>query len=136
MNGLSRRIERGHNRSDDIPNVHDGAPGRAVALYVDPARGVCRSHEIIQHDIESQPRRNAVGGRIPHIGRAEIVVRQRCDVPFNQDLRLPVRGHRIERGCFVQKSSPAAPYVLHEEEKIKRFTPACFRQLASCTDAR
>src|SRR5271165_3122643 len=35
-----------------------------------------------------------------------------------------------------RKSSPAAPYVLHEDEKTKRFTPASFASLASFTDAR
>ena len=47
-------LQHGDEGAGDVLDVDDGAPGRPVALQVDPARGIGPRHEVIQHKIETE----------------------------------------------------------------------------------
>jgi len=67
--------------------VDDGAPGRAVALDVYAPLRESPGREIVEHEIEAQPRRHAVGGGVAEKRRAEVIVGQLGEIPF--DAHLP-----------------------------------------------
>ena len=123
-------IEHGDDGSDDVANMDDGTPGRAVALDVDPARGERRGYQIVQYDVEAQSRRHAIRGRIAHVSRGETVAGQRCDVAFHQNLRLAVGGDRIQGGGLVQEivagSAVSAARGREDEARYARlFRESC-----------
>ena len=119
---LARRFEHRQRRARDVLDVHERAPRRAVALEHDLAGRVRPADEVVDHDVEAQARRDAVGGRVAQVGRAEGVVGERRDVLLGQHLGLAV-GASAARSPAVSSSAsaPAAlPYRLHEEKNTKR----------------
>jgi hypothetical protein len=98
---LARRLEHGEERSGDVLDVHERAPRRPVALQVDAAGRHRPGDEVVEHDVESVARRDAVRGRRPQERRAEAVVRERRDVALRAHLRLAVRRDRVERRLLV-----------------------------------
>ena len=71
---VHRLARRGQDRQEgaaDVLDVHDGPPGAAVALEQHLAGGERPGHQVVQHDVEAQPWRDAVGGGAAEEGRAE-----------------------------------------------------------------
>ena len=63
MDGLPGRIERGGAGARHVLDVDERPPGGAVALKMDDARSHRCTHEVVEHDVEAQSRRDTVGGR-------------------------------------------------------------------------
>ena len=81
-------------------------PGSAVALDQDLARGDGIAHEVVDDEVAAKSRRDAVGGGISQVRRAEVVVGELTHVLLGQHLRLAVRRHRVERGLLVEEFFP------------------------------
>src|SRR5580692_1333208 len=52
VNGILRCFEDAHSRRDNVANMHDGTPRRAVAFYIDLALRIGRGHQVIQDHIK------------------------------------------------------------------------------------
>src|SRR2546427_205911 len=83
-----------------IHNVAMGHGG-AVALDVDAALCIGPGHEVVQHEVEAEARRDAVRRRVPEERWAEPVVRQLRHVLLDADLRDGVGRDRIELGRLL-----------------------------------
>src|SRR5262245_2710194 len=79
-------------------------PRSAVALKHDLAGGDSPAHQIVDHKIESQPRRDAVGGRIAENNRGEPVICEAQQLLLDPDLRNRVRGEWVELGGLLDHS--------------------------------
>ena len=70
-----RRLERGDEGARDVLDMDDRSPGRPVGFKVNQACGDRPGHEVVEHDVESNAGRQAVGGRRAQINGAKAVVR-------------------------------------------------------------
>src|SRR4029077_10807862 len=48
VNAFPGSVQHAHDGGDDVPYMHQGTPGRAIALNIDPAGGECGGYEIVQ----------------------------------------------------------------------------------------
>src|SRR5262252_246073 len=55
VNEFSGCFQHSQNGCRDVTNVNNGAPGSAIALDVNATRSECRSHKVIEHNIQPQP---------------------------------------------------------------------------------
>ena len=85
----------------NVANVDDGTPGRAVTFYVNAAGGVGPGDEIVEDDVQTESRGNAIGGGAAEIGGREILVGERGEIAFDEDFRFRVGSDGIEDGRFV-----------------------------------
>ncbi len=83
VNRFARRFQHCDHGGNDVADVHDRPPGRAVTLDVHAASGIGRRHQVIQHNVQTQAGRNSVGGGIAHICWREMLAGQRSDVAFD-----------------------------------------------------
>ena len=102
MDELARGVQDGEERARDVLDVHERAPRRSVALDEDLAGRVRIPNEVVHDHVGAQPRRGAVGGGVPQIGRGEGIVGELRDVPLGEHLRASVRRHGCELGVLVQ----------------------------------
>ena len=81
--------------------------------------------EVVEDDVEAEPRRDAVDRRVSHRDRREPVACERGERLLGAHLGLGV-GVRGRSGAFSSSRSsvPDAPYIEHDEAKTKRRTPA------------
>ena len=70
---LLGRFERGDEGAGDVLDMHDRPPGRSVRLKIDEPSGHRPGHQVVEHDIESNAGRKAVGGRRTQKGGAKTV---------------------------------------------------------------
>src|SRR5204862_6270617 len=68
---LGRRLEDSEEGAGDVLDVDDGTPGRPVALEEDFARSERPGDEVVEHDVEAEPGRNAVSGGAAEEGGGE-----------------------------------------------------------------
>src|SRR4029077_10495313 len=122
-------IEHAPNRSHDVTNVHDRTPGRAVTLNRYPSRSERRSYKIVQHHVQPQPRRSSISGRIPQKRRTEMSVSQLRYIVLDEDLRLAIRRHWIERSLLVQESISGRTVRAAGGREDETPYPCCFGQL-------
>jgi hypothetical protein len=101
VNCVDRRFERADCGADDVFDVHDGPPGGSIALDVHLPGGVSAGDQIIQNDIETQPRRNAISRGIPHERRAETIIRHLGKVSLNKHFRFCVGSYGAESRRLV-----------------------------------
>ena len=73
---LPRRLERREAGARHVLDVDERAPRRAVALEPNRAGRDRPADEVVEHDVEPQPRRDAVGGGEAQQDRREVVGRQ------------------------------------------------------------
>lgn len=66
-------------------------------------------HQVVQHDVDPQPRRHAVGGRVAEVGGREVVVGHLRQGRFHRYLGHRVGGHRVERSGLVEGRLPRRP---------------------------
>ncbi len=62
---------------------------------------------VVQHDVQTEARRNPVSRGVAHVSRSEALVGQRRDVALDQDFRLAIRGNRIQRSILVAEGVAA-----------------------------
>jgi len=101
VNEIERCIENGQDGGGNVANVDDGTPGRAVTFYVNAAGGVGPGDEIVEDDVQTESRGNAIGGGAAEIGGREILVGERGEIAFDEDFRFGVGSDGIEDGRFV-----------------------------------
>jgi len=71
VNAFARGVNNGDEGSRNIFNVDERTPGSAVALQIDAPRGDGPGHEVVDYQVKAQTGRDAVGGGIAHVCRAE-----------------------------------------------------------------
>src|SRR5258708_4444464 len=96
--GSTEDANHGH---DNVSNMDDGPPRRAVALDKDLAFCVSPGDEIVEDDIQAEAGRNAIGCGIAHESWTEIVVGKRRNITFDEHFRLSVRCDRMKTGRLV-----------------------------------
>ena len=86
--------------------MHQGPPGRPVALeaYLSGSEG--DGGEVVHHDVQTQPRREAVRGGVAQVGRAERVISQPGELPFGQHLGLAVGSDGEQFGVLCHATRP------------------------------
>ena len=88
------RLGQGEEGAGDVAAVDQRAPGRAVGLDADLAVGHGRAQQVVDHQVDAEHRRVAVGRGVAEEDRRERVVGQRGDGRFGLDLGLGVGGQR------------------------------------------
>ena len=78
-------------------------PRRSVALDEHLAGRERARDEVVDDQVQAKVGRVPVDGRVPQEDRAEVVVGQFGDGTFREDLRLAVRGHRVEGSGFGEQ---------------------------------
>src|SRR5512146_311118 len=91
--------------------MHDRAPRGTCALEVYPASRMRPGHQVVQHEVETQPRRDSVGRCTPEKGGAELVAGQSTHVALNHHLRNAIWRHRIQVGVFSQHIIPGGTVI-------------------------
>src|SRR3546814_3337802 len=107
----------------------DLTPGRAVALQQHAALGEGVCHQIVQHQVESNEGRIAVGRGAAQENRRKARIREARQFTLGFELGAAVRRHRIGRGRFVDpifRSSPVDTERRGEAEPLtaERIGPA------------
>src|SRR6266851_1097471 len=100
---LPRRGQDGEERAGDVLDVNDGPPGRTVALEQDLAGGERPGYEVVEHDVEAEPRRNAIGGGAAQEGGCEGFVGEPGDVALGEHLGFAVSRDRVELGVLAHR---------------------------------
>src|SRR5206468_6608682 len=77
VHGLAWRLDCREEGAADIGDMNDRPPGHAVALQEDTLAGERVGDKVVQNQIETDARREAVGGRAAQQYRREFVARQR-----------------------------------------------------------
>ena len=106
---LARGLEHGEERSRDVLDVHERAPGRPVALDQDLARGHRVSDQVVDHDVDAKSRRDTVGGRVAQVGRAEGIVGELGDARSASTFDCPYGVTGANPAPSSSISSPALP---------------------------
>src|SRR5882757_4352640 len=99
-----RCFERRDEGARNVFDMDNRPPRRSIRLQIDQTLGDRPSHQIVEHDIEADAWRDAVGGRGAHVGRAEAVVGERGNVALRSDFGFTVRCDRVQRAGFVEHS--------------------------------
>ena len=89
-------------RTGDIATVDERPPGRAVGLDANLAVGHRRAQEVVDHQVDPEHRRVAIGRGVAEEDRREPVIRQLGDGLLGLDLGLGIGGERVERICLVE----------------------------------
>ena len=76
VHDLTRRCERRDEDAADVLDVDDRTPRRAVREQLHLAGGERPGHQVVEHEIEAQERRDAVRGRVAQRGGAEAIARR------------------------------------------------------------
>src|SRR5271165_3165856 len=83
--------------------MDDRPPGGAIALDVYFSFCVRPSNKIVEDNIETQTRRNSIGGGISHERGTKPIIRQGRHVALDEHFGLAIWGDGIECSRFVQK---------------------------------
>ena len=108
---LCRRLHGSKEGPRDVLDMGDRPPGRAVRLDVDPSRCHRPGHEVVQHEIEPDPRADPIGRGGPEIDRAESVAGEFGEALLGPDLADAVGRQRIQRAGLVDEIRAAHPVV-------------------------
>ena len=100
---LARRLEKRDKGAGDIAAVDQRPPWRAVAHDADVTLGDRASQQVVDHQIDAQHRRVAIGGRVAQKGRREIPVGERGDALLGNDLRLGIDRYRVHLVLFGER---------------------------------
>ena len=103
---LARRFEQERRGPRDVADVDERPPRSPVAQDPHLARRVRPADEVVEHEIEPQPRRDAVDGRVPHEHGRERGAGALEQRRLRFDLRLGVRGQRRELRGLVERTRP------------------------------
>ena len=95
------RAENREKGARNVFDVYDWPPRGAVGLHVDAPGRQRPGNEIVQHEIESDARRYAIGGGAAQERRAERIVRQLGQRQLGADLGFAVRCDRVEGAGLV-----------------------------------
>ena len=137
MHELAWGFEQSESRAGDVFNVNERPPGSPIAEDPDLARGVCPSGEVVEHDVCTQAGETpkAVALRMKMGVKSSSARRRSACSARTFDAAYGVNGLS---GALSSTSSAAVerPYMLHEEAKTKRLTPACFAERARLRLAR
>ena len=109
MNGLAQGSQRGSVGVDDVADVNQRSPRRAVALQQHLAGRDGMANEVVDDDVGSQSSRHAIGGGIAKVDRRERLIGQPCELLLDQDFRFAVGGDRVERRRFVEQTITSRP---------------------------
>ena len=109
--GLLGRLECGDERPRDVLDVDDRPPRRAVGLEEDAAIGDSPGDKIVENDIETQSRRDAVGGGGAQEGRTEAISGELRDVPLGAHLRNAIGGQRLQLAGLIDHVVTSKPVV-------------------------
>src|SRR3546814_14378044 len=115
----------------------DLTPGRAVALQQHAALGEGVCHQIVQHQVEPDEGRIAVGRGAAQENRRKARIREARQFTLGFELGAAVRRHRIGRGRFVDpifRSSPVDAARRGEDELLPSDRLGQARESASRTD--
>lgn len=102
VDGLARRAGEQEEGPADVFDVHQGTPRGAVALQDDPPGGHRPGHQVVEHDVDSQARRDAVGRGVAQHHRREGGVGKLEEGRLELDLGDRVGGDRGERRLLVE----------------------------------
>ncbi|MDT4866440.1 hypothetical protein FQZ97_1012950 [compost metagenome] len=88
-------------RTRDIANMHNRSPRCTVGFKVDKPLGNCPSNQIVQHNVETQEWRNAVGSRRSQIYRAKAGICQCSYLLLGPDFGASVSSDGLKLSSFI-----------------------------------
>ena len=103
--------------------MHQRSPRRSIALDQDLAGGDRVADQVVDHEVGPQAGRQSVGGGVPHVGGAEVVVGERRDVPLGHDLRLAVGSQGVERRLLVEEALARSVQAARRGEDVSLHPP-------------
>ena len=100
-----------------------GRQGDPSDLRINEPRGDRPGHEVVEHDVESDPRRQAVGGRRTQINGAEAVPGELGNVALRPDLGDAIGRDGVERACFLHHDLAGQAVIAARRGKQETLDP-------------
>ena len=127
-----RRLDHSERNFGEVAHVEPGGAMTSIAEEPDPAGHVAPCREVVEHNVQSEPRRHAVNRRVAHRDGREPVAVELAQSLFGMHLRLRIGSKRAERRILGEDTSGSeAPYMEHDDANTKRRTPALFAARAT-----
>ena len=132
-NQLVGCVEERDRRATDVSHVDERTPRRAVALQTDRSGRVRPRDKVVEHDVQTQARRDTVDGRVAHGDGGEPVSGEPAQRLLGRapSTRRTASSGRSGARSSSSSSTAEAPYIEHDDANTNRPTPASFAARAS-----